>query len=450
MNAAAVEPHAAAAATRRPRAARHASACARAGCAPRSRRSGSRSASPRSSPCSASPPPVRPGCSPRSTSSAPTCSTSPPARTSAARACRCRSRRPGMIAPHRPGLRRRLHRHARQRQRLPQPADPVGQHQRAERPAPPASTCPARSAPPSRRAASSTPRPRPSRSACSAPPPRSGSASTASSPASGSGSAACGSTSPASSTPPSLAPEIDDSVLIGFPAAKTYLGYTSVRRRPSRGRQPDRDLRPRRRPSQVNAVYNVLAATANPENPSEVNVSQPSDDAGRRGRRQGRLQRPVPRPRRDRAAGRRDRRRQHHDHQRARTPLGDRPAPRARRDQGPDPHAVPRPRRSSSRCSAAPPASAPARSRPRSTPTPSTGRPSSPPSPGAAASAPRSLIGAIAGLAARDPRRPPLSHRRAPDRMNRPTHQAARDVPHRRRRTRTSSTGSPAYAASCR
>ena len=61
----------------------------------RSRRSGSRSASPRSSPCSASPPPRRPGCSPRSTSSAPTCSPSPPARRSSAAPPSCRSPRPG-------------------------------------------------------------------------------------------------------------------------------------------------------------------------------------------------------------------------------------------------------------------------------------------------------------------------------------------------------------------
>ena len=49
------------------------SACARAGCAPRCRRSGSRSASRRSSPCSACRPRRRPGCSPRSTGSARTC-----------------------------------------------------------------------------------------------------------------------------------------------------------------------------------------------------------------------------------------------------------------------------------------------------------------------------------------------------------------------------------------
>jgi putative ABC transport system permease protein len=72
-----------------------------------------------------------------------------------------------------------------------------------------------------------------------------------------------------------LAPEIDDSVLIGFPAAKTYLGYASVvNGRPAIGNPTE--IYVRAETSQVNAVYNVLASTANPENPSEVNVAQPS------------------------------------------------------------------------------------------------------------------------------------------------------------------------------
>ena len=56
--------------------------------------------------------------------------------------------------PHRPGLRRRLHRHAHQRERLPQPADPVDQHQRAQRRRDQPQPARARSAPPSPRAAS--------------------------------------------------------------------------------------------------------------------------------------------------------------------------------------------------------------------------------------------------------------------------------------------------------
>jgi putative ABC transport system permease protein len=75
--------------------------------------------------------------------------------------------------------------------------------------------------------------------------------------------------------PAALAPEIDDSVLIGFPAAKTYLGYASVvDGRPAIGNPTE--IYVRAETSQVNAVYNVLASTANPENPSEVDVTEPS------------------------------------------------------------------------------------------------------------------------------------------------------------------------------
>ena len=75
--------------------------------------------------------------------------------------------------------------------------------------------------------------------------------------------------------PAVLAPEIDDSVLIGFTAAKTYLGYTSVLNgHPAVGNPTE--IYVRAQTDQVNGVYNVLAATANPENPSEVDVTQPS------------------------------------------------------------------------------------------------------------------------------------------------------------------------------
>lgn len=66
--------------------------------------------------------------------------------------------------------------------------------------------------------------------------------------------------------PAILTPEIDSSVLIGFPAAEKYLGFDG---HPS-------EIYLRTETSQVTAVYNVLAATANPENPNEVDVSQPS------------------------------------------------------------------------------------------------------------------------------------------------------------------------------
>jgi len=75
--------------------------------------------------------------------------------------------------------------------------------------------------------------------------------------------------------PAALAPEVDDSVLIGFPAAKTYLGYASVvDGHPTVGNPTE--IYVRAETSQVNAVYNVLASTANPENPNEVDVTEPS------------------------------------------------------------------------------------------------------------------------------------------------------------------------------
>jgi putative ABC transport system permease protein len=66
--------------------------------------------------------------------------------------------------------------------------------------------------------------------------------------------------------PAVLAPTIDSSVLVGFPAAERYLGFDG---HPS-------TIYVRAQTSQINAVDNLLAATANPQNPSEVNVSQPS------------------------------------------------------------------------------------------------------------------------------------------------------------------------------
>jgi putative ABC transport system permease protein len=66
--------------------------------------------------------------------------------------------------------------------------------------------------------------------------------------------------------PSVLAPAIDSSVLVGFPAAIKYLGFDG---HPA-------TIYIRAKTSQVNAVWSVLAATANPENPSEVTISQPS------------------------------------------------------------------------------------------------------------------------------------------------------------------------------
>ena len=75
--------------------------------------------------------------------------------------------------------------------------------------------------------------------------------------------------------PAVLAPEIDDSVLIGFAAAKTYLDYSSVLDgHPAVGNPTA--IYVRADTNEVNAVYGVLAATANPEDPSNVDVTKPS------------------------------------------------------------------------------------------------------------------------------------------------------------------------------
>jgi putative ABC transport system permease protein len=66
--------------------------------------------------------------------------------------------------------------------------------------------------------------------------------------------------------PAVLAPEIDSAVLVGFPAARTYLGFDG---HPS-------TIYVRAQTDQVAAVQGVLASTANPEAPNEVDVSQPS------------------------------------------------------------------------------------------------------------------------------------------------------------------------------
>ncbi|HEV8459188.1 MAG TPA: ABC transporter permease [Gaiellaceae bacterium] len=76
-----------------------------------------------------------------------------------------------------------------------------------------------------------------------------------------------------------LAPEIDASVLVGFPAAKRYLGFDG---------HPT-TIYVRSVTSQTAAVQAVLAATANPEAPNEVEVSQPSAALTARAEAQGAL-----------------------------------------------------------------------------------------------------------------------------------------------------------------
>jgi putative ABC transport system permease protein len=66
--------------------------------------------------------------------------------------------------------------------------------------------------------------------------------------------------------PAVLVPNIDSSVLVGFPAAEHYLGFDG---HPS-------TIYVRAQNSHVNQVDNLLAATANPQNPSEVDLNQPS------------------------------------------------------------------------------------------------------------------------------------------------------------------------------
>jgi putative ABC transport system permease protein len=66
--------------------------------------------------------------------------------------------------------------------------------------------------------------------------------------------------------PAVLAPQIDSSVLVGFPTAEHYLGFDG---HPS-------TIYVRASTDEVAAVQSVLAATANPENPNQVNVGQPS------------------------------------------------------------------------------------------------------------------------------------------------------------------------------
>ena len=67
--------------------------------------------------------------------------------------------------------------------------------------------------------------------------------------------------------PAVLAPEIDSAVLVGFPAAEKYLGLDG---HPSQ-------IYLRADTNQVIAVHDLLAATANPENPGYVTVARPSD-----------------------------------------------------------------------------------------------------------------------------------------------------------------------------
>jgi putative ABC transport system permease protein len=66
--------------------------------------------------------------------------------------------------------------------------------------------------------------------------------------------------------PAVLVPDVDSSILVGFPAAEHYLGFDG---HPSA-------IYVRAQAGHVDGVDSLLGATANPQNPSEVDVSQPS------------------------------------------------------------------------------------------------------------------------------------------------------------------------------
>jgi putative ABC transport system permease protein len=76
--------------------------------------------------------------------------------------------------------------------------------------------------------------------------------------------------------PCTLADEIDTSVLVGYPAARRYLGYTGVYKETSTLGPPS-TIYVRAQTDQVDTVQSLLAQTANPESPNEAAVSQPSD-----------------------------------------------------------------------------------------------------------------------------------------------------------------------------
>jgi putative ABC transport system permease protein len=76
--------------------------------------------------------------------------------------------------------------------------------------------------------------------------------------------------------PSSLAPDIDNSALIGYRTARTYLGHISMVGGEQRTGPPS-SISVRTATGYEAAVQSLLAQTANPEAPNEVNVSRPSD-----------------------------------------------------------------------------------------------------------------------------------------------------------------------------
>jgi putative ABC transport system permease protein len=76
--------------------------------------------------------------------------------------------------------------------------------------------------------------------------------------------------------PSPLATDIDTSALVGYPAAQQHLGYVSIAHGEKQAGPPS-TIYVRAATGHEAAVQALLAPTANPEAPNEVNVSQPSD-----------------------------------------------------------------------------------------------------------------------------------------------------------------------------
>jgi putative ABC transport system permease protein len=81
--------------------------------------------------------------------------------------------------------------------------------------------------------------------------------------------------------PDTYAPEIDSSVLVGFPGAEKYLGFD--------GHPSEIYVRTTDTQAAVIRVDNQLGPQASPENSSQVNVSRPSDALTARAETQGAL-----------------------------------------------------------------------------------------------------------------------------------------------------------------
>ncbi len=73
-----------------------------------------------------------------------------------------------------------------------------------------------------------------------------------------------------------LEPDVDNSALVGYPAARRYLGFVSMVRGEKKAGPPS-SIYVRAATGQEAVLQSLLAPTANPAAPNEVNVSQPSD-----------------------------------------------------------------------------------------------------------------------------------------------------------------------------